>query len=156
MGLPPPTRWSIQRTNGKCKDHRVGQLTKMTVYTISCLNQWANINGCTEIMTSTITDGGHQNWWDFLPPPYHPPPLLPDAGGGMVSWGHSAELIPCHALPWPVRSRWCSSLSRLGCRRRQLAARSSRRTLSALLFEQSCVECVSEEMCDCIGNHCLS
>ena len=27
MGLPPPTRWSIQRANGKYKDHLVGQLT---------------------------------------------------------------------------------------------------------------------------------
>ena len=27
MGSPPPTRWSIQRANGKYKDHLVGQLT---------------------------------------------------------------------------------------------------------------------------------
>ena len=27
MGSPPPTRWSIQRANGKYKDHLVGQLS---------------------------------------------------------------------------------------------------------------------------------
>ena len=27
MGLPPPTRWSIQRANGQYRDHLVGQLT---------------------------------------------------------------------------------------------------------------------------------
>ena len=27
MGFPPPTRWSMQRANGKYKDHLVGQLT---------------------------------------------------------------------------------------------------------------------------------
>ena len=27
MGSPPPTRWSIQRANGKYKDHLAGQLT---------------------------------------------------------------------------------------------------------------------------------
>ena len=29
MGLPPPTRWSVQRANGKYKDHLDGQLTKL-------------------------------------------------------------------------------------------------------------------------------
>ena len=31
MGSPPPTRWSIQRANGKYKDHLVGQLTTISL-----------------------------------------------------------------------------------------------------------------------------
>ena len=30
MGSPPPTRWSIQRANGKYKDHLDGQLTSVS------------------------------------------------------------------------------------------------------------------------------
>ena len=77
-----------------------------------------------------------------LPPPHLP--ALPDAGGGLVSWGLPAVQIPSHASPWPGGRQWAGSLSRWGCRTLRMAARRKRWTLSPSPFEQSCDEWISE------------
>ena len=88
-----------------------------------------------EVQWPTPVTGGDQR--DILPPPPHLP-LLPDAGGGLVSWGLPAAFFLSHAVPWLGGRQCYGSPSRWESRRHQWAARRKCWTSSPWLFEQSC------------------
>ena len=97
-------------------------------------------------VTGGDLQGGQGCRHSFLPLPPPHLPALPDAGGGLVSWGLPAVQIPSHASPWPGGRQWAGSSSRWGCRRHRRAARRIRWTSSPWLFGQSCDLYISERL----------
>ena len=64
MGLPPPTRWSVQRANGKYKDHLVGQLTITTWAFILGKNMDTEV-GAHLFFLKKKWRFFHRKWWHF-------------------------------------------------------------------------------------------